>query len=545
MKAKMKKALALALTAAMAISTMTACGTNNEESKTSSTTTKETTKTSEAVSSEVVEKEFTYPADTDTKLTWWTSLSTHVSKSYATLNEAPMTAALMEATGIEIEYIHPPQGQETEQLGILVGSGELPDLIETNWNNFSGGAANAIGDTIIDLTEAIDKWAPNLKKFLEENPEIDKQVKTDDGKYYCFPYIINEDKQLTFQTIMIRQDWLDELKLDTPTSIADWHDVLTKFKEVKGADTPFAPIAIFHQTVLGAWGVTIDFHVDDGKIVYGPYDARYKDALMTLAQWVDEGLFGSSVATMDAAAAQASLLNDETGVWIGSIGGQMGSFIPALEEKNPNAKLVAVPSMALNEGDTPQFGQRSNNFNGNGVAITTSCKDVEMAVRLLDYGYSEEGQMLYNFGIEGESYNMVGDYPTYTEEILHNSEGADKGTMLSRYTRAAYSGPFVHRAEYIEQYYEREEQKEALEIACANDMKNHILPPLSFTDAETAEITEIKNNITTYTEQMRLKFVTGVESFDKWDDYIKTLEGYGVKRIIEIYQAAYDRYMAK
>ena len=78
-----------------------------------------------------------------------------------------------------------------------------------------------------------------------------------------------------------------------------------------------------------------------------------------------------------------------------------------------------------------------------GVAITTSCKDVETAARLLDYAYSEEGHMLFNFGVEGESYTMVDGYPTYTDKILNNPEGWPLAQSLAAYIRGNYNGPFV------------------------------------------------------------------------------------------------------
>ena len=35
------------------------------------------------------------------------------------------------------------------------------------------------------------------------------------------------------------------------------------------------------------------------------------------------------------------------------------------------------------------------------------CKNVELAARYLVYGFTEEGHNVYNFGVEGESYNWV------------------------------------------------------------------------------------------------------------------------------------------
>lgn len=545
-KNTLKRLLGLVLSTVLVTSVLSGCGNEVKESSEKPDTTSETTVVSSEVSSEVTE-EFSYPIDTKETLTWWGDLNSNVSKKATSLNETPLAAALQEATGVEVEYIHPPSGQAKDQLGILIGSGELPDIIQYSWMNYTGGVNAVLGDVIVDLTEAIDKWAPNLKKYLEEHPEVDRLVKTDDGRYYGFPMIQGADKLLTYQGIIVREDWLKKVKMDVPETIDDWYNVLSAFKNDLGVDTPLVPLRLhYNNGFLGAWGINNTFFVDEGVIKYGPYEPAYKDALETFAQWHAEGLFGNEFATMDSTTLKAKILNSEVGAFIGSIGGNMGSYIPALQEINPEANLVAAPSAVLNEGVTPEFGQRAAYFTGNTCSITTSCENLELAVRLLDYGYSEEGHMLYNFGIEGESYEMINGYPTYTEEILNNSEGLAIGAAMAQYTRAPYQGPFVQDVRYIEQYYTLPQQVEALEVFSATNMKEHLLPTLSFTTEETNELAEITSNITTHVDEMTLKYIMGMKDFANYDtEYTEVLEKYGVKQALEIYNAAYQRYLAK
>lgn len=545
-KNTLKRLLGLVLSTVLVTSVLSGCGNEVKESSEKPDTTSETTVVSSEVSSEVTE-EFSYPMDTDEALTCWVELNGNVAKAATSLNDTKLATALQEATGIEIEFIHPPSGQAKDQLGILIGSGELPDIIGYKWVNYTGGVNAVLGDTIVDLTEAIDKWAPNLKKYLEEHPEIDRMVKTDDGRYYCFPFVQDQDKLLTFQGIIVREDWLNKINMDVPETIDDWYQVLSAFKNELGVDTPLVPLSLhYNNGFLGAWGITNSFYVDAGEVKYGPYETAYKDALETFAQWHAEGLFGNEFATMDSATMKTKILNSEVGAFVGSIGGNMGSYIPALQELDPNANLVAAPSAVLNEGDTPEFGQKGAYFTGSGYTITTSCKNLELAVRFLDYGYSDEGHMLYNFGIEGESYEMVNDYPTYTDEIMNNSQGLAVGAAMAQYTMAPYQGPFVHDVRYIEQYYTMPQQVEALEVFSATNMKEHLLPTLSFTTDETNELAEITNNITTHVDEMTLKYIMGMKDFANYEsEYTAVLEKYGVERLLEIYNAAYQRYLAK
>lgn len=57
-------------------------------------------------------------------------------------------------------------------------------------DQLSGGPEKAINDGyILRLNEAIDQYAPNLKRYLKAHPDIDMQIRTAGGSYYAFPFI--------------------------------------------------------------------------------------------------------------------------------------------------------------------------------------------------------------------------------------------------------------------------------------------------------------------------------------------------------------------
>ena len=66
---------------------------------------------------------------------------------------------------------------------------------------------------------------------------------------------------------------------------------------------------------------------------------------------------------------------------------------------------------------------------------------------------------------------------------------------------------------------------------------------VTMTDEELMKYTDAWAAISTYVKEMALKFITGEESLDNWDTYLKTVEEYGIKDVLETYQAAYDRAM--
>ncbi len=180
-----------------------------------------------------------------------------------------------------------------------------------------------------------------------------------------------------------------------------------------------------------------------------------------------------------------------------------------------------------------------------GAAITSSCENVELAARFLDYGYSEEGHNMFNFGTEGVSYNWEGDHAVYTEEITANPDGWPIAQALGKYIRGNYNGPFVQDMNYLEEYLQLPTVKECPTTWAVETAAEHTMPNVTPTQEEADELATIHNEINTYVDEMVLKFIFGTESFDSWDTYLETLNNMGLPRAIEIQKAALERYNAR
>lgn len=494
--------------------------------------------------------DFSYPMKSTKTLSYWADLNTSVSANYMNLGDTPFGKAWMEQTGVNIEFLHPPTGQSNEQFSLLLADGDLPDMMEYPWMTYPGGPEKAINDgVIISLNDVFEKYCPNIMAYLEANPEIDKMIKTDEGNYYLFPFIRGDEILTNTTGLMIRKDWLDDLGLSVPTTIDEWHTALTKFKEEKGVTAPFS----FEYTMgalkdqnpfIYAYNTAAGFYRDSsGNIEYGPVQVGYKEYLTTFAQWYKEGLIDQDLATLALDQVSAKMSNGSAGASIGWAGSRMGVWINAAKATDPNYNLVAAPYPTINKGDFPEFGQKENRYaNQGGVAITTSCEDIETAARLLDYAYSDAGHMLFNFGVEGESYEMIDGYPAYTEAVLNNPDGWPVAQSLAAYIRGNYNGPFVQDKRYLEQYYTIDSQKETNKIWSATNAVAHIIPPITPTSDESKEFSTIMNEINTYRDEMTLKFIFGTESLDNFDKYVSVIEGMGLERALEIQNAALGRY---
>lgn len=537
----MKKMLASTMTVIMMSSLMIACSSQTE----STPATKETGAPAAASAT-------SYPIKTDKTLTYWGELTGNLTGVKTSHTDVPFFQEWQKKTGVPLKFTAPPTGQTKEALNVMLASGDLPDMIEYNFlSDFPGGPEKAIKDGyILKLNDLMDKYAPNLKKYLKEHPEVDKMIKTDSGSYYAFPFIRGDEYLQVFQGPIIRKDWLDELGLPVPETIDDWTATLKAFKEKKGAAAPLSFISkprffneSYNGAFLGAFGVNRGFYLENGEIKFGPAEKGFKEYLSLFNSWYKEGLLDKNIATVDTKALDGSFASGGTGASIGNAGGGIGKWQPLIQAKDPKVQLVAAPYPVLKKGDTPKFGQKDRPYSSGGiVAITASAKDPELATRLLDYGYSDEGRMFFNFGTEGVSYNMENGYPKYTDLLMKNPDKLAPAQAMSMYVRGSYNGPFIQDKRYAEQFFTMPTQREAVDIWKKTDADKYALPPLTPTPEESSEYAKIMNDINTLVDEMTLKIILGNEPVSQYESYIAKMKSLNLDRAIAIQKAALERY---
>lgn len=539
------------MAAATLLSVTAGCNGGGKETETSGASSG--ADTSQAVENVTPEAEMENPADGGS-FTYWCELNTAVSPNFSNLGETPFAKNWMEKTGTQIEFLHPPTGQMKEQFSLIIADGNLPDLMEYNWIvDYPGGPEKAIKDgVIIPLNDVFEKYCPNITKYLEEHPEIDKMIKTDEGNYYAFPFIRGDQRLCYTIGLMLRGDWLEELGLEVPETIDEWHTVLTAFKEKKGATAPYT-FEYTNQMLLPAdpfafaYKTCRSFYIgDDGMVHFGAAEPGYKEYLTLMKQWYEEGLIDPDLPTMGFDQVSSKMTNGASGASIGWAGGRLGAWTTAAQVNTPEYKLVPAPYPTVNKGDFPEFGDFDSPYTGRAsVAITTCCKDIERAAKLMDYAYGEEGHLAFNFGVEGESYEMVDGYPTYTKKIMESPEGWPIAQAMAAYIRGNYNGPFVQDLRYVEQYYVLDEQKQTPEVWGATNAIKHVMPPVTPTAEESKEFSSLMNEINTYRDEMTLKFILGTSELDDFDMYVENLKSMGLERAIEIQNEALKRYQAR
>jgi len=500
------------------------------------------------------------PSGEAVTLTYWTALSSNVAATLQSYNDMTCYKELEKVTGVHLEFQHVPDNPQTvEAFNLMIASGQYPDMIETNWLAFPGGPAKALSDdVIIRLNDHVEGGkSPSFQQLLNDHPEWRRLIITDAGDLYCYPFLRGDPGLLTFSGPAIRQDYLDKVGItQPPTTVDEWSEMLAAFKgqdlNGSGADDefPFTSYLFgkgitgfnYGNAFIGAWGIGMNFYNEAGTVKFGPLQPEFKEFLQMMVDWYQKGYFHPDTFSMDAAAFDAQMTNGNIASCILLVGSGIGRLTTLIRESNPDFKLMGVPYPTLLTGETAAFGQQDSPYPGGGAAaITTACKNVDAALKVLDYPYSPEGHMLFNFGVEGLTYNLEGDYPKYTDTVLKHPDNLPLAQSMAQHFRSNFSGPFVQDLRYLEQYFALPEQKEAYET-WGKAGHDKIMPPVTPTQDESRDFGNIMTDVNVRYEEIFAKVVTGAEPLETWDTFVGELQQMDIDRAIAIQQAALERF---
>lgn len=452
--------------------------------------------------------------------------------------------AIEDACNVDLQFIDSSGGKDA--LSLLVGTDDLPDIIIDYDTIFPGGVQKMLADgAIIPLNELMKEgYLPNFKAYLESDPEVDKLCKNNEGEYAWTPMIRTPDSPLVFNGNMVRQDWLDELGLEVPTTLDEMEEVLLAFKEKKECDSGYSCAYGRYDLMVNSFGIMEGMYVDENnKVHFGAIEDEYLNFLTLFNRWMEEGILDPDLFTQDIDAFYSKIASERTGFVWGNTGGELGK-IETMKKNIPNMDFEPVPNPVQNKGDVFRVNKGNYRVDSIGAVISATCKNMEAAARVIDYNYGEEGNMLANYGKEGVTYEMVDGKPVFTDFVLHNPDGLSIEKALSIYA-GNKNKPFLVQKDYMLGGYAYDVQKKSLEVWATPDATIKAMPPQTMTEEEVAEYNSIMTDIQTYVDEYKLKFILGTESLDNFPQFVENIKNMGIERAIEIRQAEYDRYLER
>lgn len=496
-------------------------------------------------------KTASYPIETDKTLKAWSYRGGTTYGNWEA-DELPYLKSWEEKTGIKVDWTF-ATGDVKQQFNLLIASGDLPDIISYMWGvsaDFPGGPEKAIAECYIaPLDDLLADYAPAFSDYLKDNETAQLELKTDSHNYYYIPnYVTSKEANGGVSNgYVFRKDWLDELNLSVPETIDEWYSTLKAFKEQKGASAPFTlQYANLGRGIANPYGISLGLYRNGDTVKYGYAEEGYREFLTEMNKWYREGLLDSNIATVDSNAIVANMLNGKSGAahfWQSS----MRNTIIAGQEKESDFDLVGVPFPVKNKGDVPQFGTRDAMVYYAGFAVSQNSENKELAVKLLDYGFTKEGRELMQFGKEGETYEIKDGKYTFTDLILNNPDGYSSSEATSIYIRNTENIPLLQGYDGLDAAYEKKDSVESVNEALktwANNDPSDVTVSLSLAPRAdvVSEYSKLQTDLSAYVSEMFLKFIVGEEPLENFDSYLAELNKRGLERYMEIVQECYDRY---
>lgn len=451
---------------------------------------------------------------------------------------------------------------------------DIPDLLfnatlDSDYTTYNG--------LFQDLSELIEKDAPNIQTMFEEEPDTKVLATTMEGEIYGTPKF--QGKWPETNTVMfINQTWLDNLGLKQPTTFTELEEVLKAFKEqdangngdasdeipmdynAYGGNNAWFNSAYSLTNLMGAMGIQLTdwgtdaYFAEDGTVKNYAVDERYKLFMKYLQNLYAEGLINENALTNDYSAFQSLSRGNENGD--ASVGVVFG-----WEETDKFGETLASQYKALAPLDydidcaAGTYDTRwRNDFTGlnmsaNRVCMSAKCENQDAAMKFIDQFYDQTHSVESLFGgISDGNIEQVDD-TTYNVLPPQDSE-TDAGTW--KWTTAfADNGPM-----YIRQ---------AITLNMSQDMTNALNERTVYTDTIAKATTEdtypqmfmkysaedqnamavAQANINNIIDNYWSLWMTGQSDIDAdWDSYVESVDAAGLQDILKIRQTAFDTYLA-
>ena len=491
-----------------------------------------------------------YPLKSDAKITWYAQDGLNPHEKFVDATQSPFHTGLAKQVGLNIEWIFPTAGTQAAVFTntLLADPSSLPNIMGAF---FMENANLYLEDEVIwDLTPYIQEYAPAYYSFLQTNPAFDRAMKTDDGRYYAFGFF-REDGGWndTYLGPVVRQDWLEECGLEIPKTVSEFENVIRVFNEKYGAKFSFA-FSRFNTTgisgAFGAFGASnAQYFVQDGKVGLAQAEPEWRTYMTWLNMLWEAGLLDQDVLSLDDTSIKAKVHSDQVGISITSMG-QMNNW---------NKERVAAgnePVWAGFQYPTGDDGTLSMVFGGPGIGLHTSVitrsadeETMKNCLRALDFAYTQEGFLYWNFGEQGVSWEYGPDgSPEFTELVTKDQ---DTDPMI-KYNGSTWQNACIQATKLL--YMKNSEaaiKANDVWFYTNEDVTSYWRWPVgaTFTVEESDELDLIGSNIGTYTTESFANFLTGtldIENDAVWEKYLADYSNYKLERILEIRQDCYDRY---
>lgn len=430
----------------------------------------------------------------------------------------------------------------------MVASGEYPDLIDSFQVNYTGSADSAIEqDIIVDLMDYLDDYMPNYKAALDSDSSFWQDSLTQEGALPSANMLFATDEGATIG-MMIREDWLNEVGMDVPVTYEDMEAVLAAFKETYGV------AALGLNSYGQGWGISAGLGVrdldtsdvskaaflcKDGVVSFSPATEEYRTYMELLQDWYAKGYIWPDFIS------QSGNVYDYMASGVIGVTTSERDYVQTITDMlqidHPDAGFIGIRALRQDPDEVLHISYFVERIIY-GTSISATSEHKELAAQWLDYCYSPDGQLLTNYGVEGEGlqYDAEGN-PCYTDLVLHNETYgvtaacaifSQYGGAMLCYGDRGFAGYSQRIQDAIEQW--------------GYDSQDWMYPTkVTMTSEQGETYTTIINEINSYVAETTLKFILGEIAItdDSWQTYLDDMEKMGLSEAVQIKQNALDVYL--
>ena len=481
-----------------------------------------------------------------------------------------------EESGIQMEITAVSGADSVTQRNLRLASGDFPDVFMLDWTSimtFTDIMQYGVQEQILaPIDPYIEPYSENMGRILEEHPDFADAITATDGHIYGFPRFSECYHCLAYPKFYIRQDWLDALNLEMPTTTDELKDVLTAFvTQDPNGNGQADEIGLLGGTdfnlmleygIIGNSFVTVkpDFwlYTPDGEnIDISVTTDAYRDGLIYLNDLYANGLIDPTSFTNDSDQFAQTVRLEPYIVGMYCCDHIGMGYDTANVDEAKNYQIVPVlegPDGVRQQSQNSGEGQ----IQGFHAVMTVACENPEAVFRMIDHYFYDDYWNMYRFhGPEGTGWdyaeegakNVFGGPATYVINQLSSDEsdalvtanGFAPGPQADLAEFRAASLPYVEGdALYQPENYE---QRVALDTM---DLLNYIpdwnLQYSVFIDPENAnEYADIQTNLNSYIRSATVQFIMGDRDPNNdadWETYLSELDGYQIDRYLELYKEA-------
>lgn len=305
-----------------------------------------------------------------------------------------------EDLGVQLEVAFTADGSTDayrNKLNLLLSSGNLPDIFKGDYQFFKQAVEAGY---VADITGVYDQYAGDFMKDARKNYPDCFDYASIDGKQYGVPQL-NDNSQNGI-LLWIRDDWLEKLNLEAPTTIDEMIEVAKAFvendpdgdgqKNTVGLGLNKNLLTPDYCTLLGfvgAFGVpgfnqNIYYRDEEGKMTFSYIEPGMKEALRVLQKMYAEGLIDPEFSVKDTAALEEDIGSGKIGM---AYGMQWGTWLPwnlVWQNEEVTVHPYAIPTQ---EGYDYKMGVE-NNAVGDITMINANCENPEALIKMYNLYHS-------------------------------------------------------------------------------------------------------------------------------------------------------------